>query len=75
MESLRDWRQTLPPEHRPLRAAAKLLGTSASMLSRYENGLRKVPSERVREFERITGISRHVLRPDTFGPPPWESAA
>lgn len=27
----------------------------------------KVPARRVLEVEEITGISRHVLRPDVFG--------
>lgn len=27
-----------------------------------------VPAERVLDVERITGISRHDLRPDVFGP-------
>ena len=27
----------------------------------------KVPAKRVLEVEKITGISRHVLRPDIFG--------
>lgn len=30
----------------------------------------RVPAERVLEVERITGISRHELRPDIFGPAP-----
>ena len=29
---------------------------------------RKVPAERVLDVERITGISRHELRPDIYGP-------
>lgn len=28
----------------------------------------RVPAERVLDIERITGISRHDLRPDIFGP-------
>ncbi len=28
----------------------------------------RVPAERVIDLERITGISRHELRPDIFGP-------
>jgi len=35
---------------------------------------RRVPPERVLEVERITGISRHELRPDIFGPAPQEAA-
>ncbi|PZP64983.1 MAG: hypothetical protein DI604_25710, partial [Delftia acidovorans] len=30
---------------------------------------KKVPAERVLEVERVTGISRHELRPDVFGHP------
>lgn len=30
----------------------------------------RVPAERVLEVEGITGISRHVLRPDIYGPSP-----
>lgn len=29
----------------------------------------RVPAERVLEIERITGISRHEIRPDIFGQP------
>jgi DNA-binding transcriptional regulator YdaS (Cro superfamily) len=29
-----------------------------------------VPPERCLDVERITGVSRHVLRPDIYGPPP-----
>lgn len=28
---------------------------------------RRVPAERTIEVEKITGVSRHVLRPDIFG--------
>lgn len=34
-----------------------------------------VPAQRVLAVERITGISRHVLRPDIFGPAPGQEAA
>lgn len=30
----------------------------------------RVPAERVLAFEAVTGISRHELRPDIFGPAP-----
>lgn len=29
---------------------------------------KRIPAERVLDIERITGISRHELRPDIFGP-------
>lgn len=29
---------------------------------------KKVPAERVLDVERLTGVSRHELRPDVFGP-------
>ncbi|WLR92921.1 transcriptional regulator [Shinella zoogloeoides] len=30
----------------------------------------RVPYQRAVEIERLTGISRHILRPDVFGPQP-----
>lgn len=35
---------------------------------------KQIPAGRVLEVERLTGISRHVLRPDIFGPAPKEGA-
>lgn len=34
----------------------------------------KVPAERVPSVEQATGISRHDLRPDVFGPAPKAKA-
>lgn len=34
----------------------------------------RVPAERVLDIERVTGISRHELRPDIFGPAPEKVA-
>ncbi|MGU3399254.1 transcriptional regulator [Brucellaceae bacterium D45D] len=31
---------------------------------------RRVPAERVLEVEKVTGVSRHFLRPDIYGPIP-----
>lgn len=39
----------------------KPLGTVSSWLSR------RVPAEEVLAFEKATGISRHLIRPDVFG--------
>jgi len=33
----------------------------------------RIPAARVLSVERLTGISRHDLRPDVFGPPPTPS--
>lgn len=30
----------------------------------------RIPPERVLEIETLTGVSRHCLRPDVFGPEP-----
>lgn len=65
MEKLKTWRLSL--EKPTLEEASKLLGVSAVQVCRLENGDRKVSPERVLDFERITGISRHELRPDVFG--------
>lgn len=47
-------------------------GVDKSTVLRWETG--KVPADRVLEVERITGISRHQLRPDIFGPAPTVAA-
>lgn len=47
---------------------AKALGITHSAVLQWAE--RQVPAERALDVERLTGISRHVLRPDVFGPPP-----
>jgi DNA-binding transcriptional regulator YdaS (Cro superfamily) len=42
----------------------RLLGISSQAVSQWE----QVPAPRVLEVERATGVSRHRLRPDIFGP-------
>ena len=32
----------------------------------------RIPAERVTAVEKVTGISRHELRPDVFGPAPTD---
>jgi DNA-binding transcriptional regulator YdaS (Cro superfamily) len=39
-----------------------------STVHRWENGSVRISAERAMEIERITGVSRHVIRPDIFGP-------
>jgi DNA-binding transcriptional regulator YdaS (Cro superfamily) len=43
---------------------AARIGIDKGTLSRWENG--RVPAERVLEVERLTGVSRHDLRPDLY---------
>lgn len=50
------------------KAFAERLGIAAPVLCKWET--KRIPAERVLEIERRTGISRHELRPDIFGPPP-----
>lgn len=52
-------------------ALAKALGIKHTALYSWN----RVPAERVLDFERITGVSRHVLRPDIFGPAPSSEEA
>lgn len=42
---------------------ARELGVTPGAISQW----REVPADRVLDVERLTGISRHVLRPDVFG--------
>lgn len=48
---------------------AKELGITHGAVSQW----RRVPADRVLEVERLTGVSRHVLRPDIYPPAPSQS--
>lgn len=47
-----------------LDGAAEKLGVDRKTILRWEQGTTPIPAERVIELERMTGISRHELRPD-----------
>lgn len=47
---------------------ARLLGVSPQAVNQWVNGNRPVPSRHVLAIEKATGVSRHELRPDVFGP-------
>lgn len=52
-------------DHRGLRfRIAKEIGVTPGAVYQW----RRVPAERVLDVERITGISRHELRPDLYPP-------
>lgn len=57
--------------NRPVRAdkLARDIGVDRSTLTRYETDKIEIPAERVLRIEALTGISRHELRPDVYGPP------
>lgn len=48
------------------KALADKLGVSQPAISQW----RRVPAGRVIQIEALTGVSRHELRPDVFGPAP-----
>lgn len=50
----------------PAALAREIGGLTSQAVSQWK----KAPAERVLDVERITGISRHELRPDIFGPAP-----
>lgn len=45
---------------------AKELGVTRAAVTKW----RRIPAERVLAVEEITGVARHLLRPDLY-PPPW----
>lgn len=51
--------------------ANKLGGLTSQAVSQWK----RVPAGRVLDVERVTGFSRHVLRPDVFGAASQEAAA
>lgn len=71
----------IPADAHPLRAwrlsrqltglqVCAMIGVSKGEWSRWERGHRPIVATRVLEIEALTGVSRHVLRPDIYGPVP-----
>jgi transcriptional regulator with XRE-family HTH domain len=56
-------------------AFAELLGTSPGYAHDLQTGRRKPSPSMSRRIEQITGIPRHVLRPDIFDHAPQETVA
>lgn len=55
----------------PLRLAPKLIGRNGKALTRQAvEQWDVVPPKHVLKLEELTGISRHQLRPDIYGPEP-----
>lgn len=49
---------------------ARLLGVSPQAVNQWVSGIRPVPSRHVLAIEAASGISRHELLPEVFGPAP-----
>ena len=51
-------------------------GISTDNFYQWERGLRPIPALRARQIDEFSNglYSRHRLRPDIFGPPPWRGA-
>lgn len=47
-------------------AVAKLFGISSQAVSQWKT----IPVDRVLRLEEASGVSRHEMRPDVYGPPP-----
>lgn len=47
---------------------ARLLGVTPQAVNQWVSGNRPVPPRHVLAIEAATGVSRHLLRPDVFGP-------
>ena len=73
MENASPLRKYRDQTGKTLAALAEVLSVNKSTVLRWEEG--KVPVERIADVERETGISRHDLRPDIFGPADAGAAA
>lgn len=59
----------------PAKLAAALSERGIKITSQAISQWKRVPPDRVILVEAITGISRHDLRPDIFGPAPTRETA
>lgn len=69
---LQDYFSNVPHGEREkeLSRVATEAGVSNSAIRHWMTGLRNVPANKVLMVESLTGVSRHVLRPDVFGNSP-----
>lgn len=74
MHPLTKWRQDHPQGYMSLRKFSALIAVSEAEICRWEQGMRRMPAERVTIISALTGIPKHELRPDIFEPPETEVA-
>lgn len=65
--NLREWMRATPPDLR--RAACEDIGTTMDYLWQIAGGHSRAGAKMALAIETVTGVSRHELRPDIFGPP------
>jgi DNA-binding transcriptional regulator YdaS (Cro superfamily) len=69
--NLKTWiRQTTPEERREI---CEQIGTTMDYLWQIAGGHSRASARMALEIERYTGVSKHDLRPDIFGPRPTSS--
>ncbi len=73
MDSIPPLRRYRDQVGKTLEALGREFGVNKSTMLRWEEG--RVPPDRALEVERLTGISRHELRPDIYGAPVVNGAA
>lgn len=56
-------------------ALAKAVGVQPALVWQWVSGRRPVAAHHCLAIERKTGVSRHELRPDVFGPAPKKKGA
>ena len=56
------------------KSLATLLGVHQALISQWATARRPVAAHHVLGIEKATGVSRHDLRPDVFGPAPTPDA-
>lgn len=54
---------------------AKVARALGDLTSQAVSQWKRIPIERVAAFEALSGVSRHELRPDIFGPAPEKEKA
>ncbi len=65
MDKLKEWRTA---NQITAEEAGKSIGVSRVQWFRLENGSRKPSPKSAARIEKVTGIPRHELLPDVFGP-------
>lgn len=66
MHPITKWRKDHPRGRITCAKLGEWVGVSEAEISRWENGLRRIPPHQCKVLEKITGIPKSVLRPDVY---------